>query len=154
KNRQRLNAHAEQHAILGRSLADLRRHARQNALGAALDYLGERPASAGWSSQSPDTLLVAGHQPELFHPGVWVKNFALAGLARNPHGAAPNLVVDDDILKPTPLRVPAAPHVRRLLFDRWTGSTPYEERTIAARGLFASSAERVGELTRRWPYEP
>src|SRR5262245_16826876 len=23
-------------------------------------------------------LIISGHQPELFHPGVWVKNFALA----------------------------------------------------------------------------
>ena len=45
---------------------------------------------------SADSLLLAGHQPELFHPGVWVKNFALNGLARR-HGATPlNLVVDND----------------------------------------------------------
>jgi hypothetical protein len=23
------------------------------------------------------SLIVGGHQPELFHPGVWLKNFAL-----------------------------------------------------------------------------
>jgi len=153
-NRQRLHAHADQLVILGRSFAALRRHARQSAIAAALDYLGERPASAGWSGQIPDTLLVAGHQPELFHPGVWVKNFALAGLARKHHAVALNLIVDDDIIKTTTLRVPDPPHIRRILFDRWTGATPYEERTIADRALFASFAERVGELTRQWPYEP
>ena len=26
-----------------------------------------------------DRMVVTGHQPELFHPGVWVKNFAVAG---------------------------------------------------------------------------
>ena len=31
-------------------------------------------------------LLLAGHQPELSHPGVWVKNFALNGLAGPTHG--------------------------------------------------------------------
>jgi hypothetical protein len=154
ENRLRLNAKADHLEILGRSFADLRRHARHSAITAALHYLGERPASAGWSSQSPDTLLVAGHQPELFHPGVWVKNFALYGLAREHHAVALNLIVDDDIIKTTTLRVPDPPHVRRVLFDRWTGSTPYEERAIADRDLFASFAERVGELTRNWPYEP
>ena len=47
--------------------------------------------------------LVAGHQPELFHPGVWFKNFALHRLAHQ-HGALPiNLVVDTDTAKPATL---------------------------------------------------
>ena len=33
-------------------------------------------------------IFLAGHQPELFHPGVWFKNFALGALARR-HGARP-----------------------------------------------------------------
>jgi hypothetical protein len=150
-NRERLHAHDDEIEILGRSLADLRHHARESAIAAARDYLGERSADDG---HSPDTLLVAGHQPDLFHPGVWVKTFALGGLARNHHAVALNLIVDDDIIKTTTLRVPDPPHIRRVLFDRWTGATPYEERDIADRALFASFAERVGELTRQWPYEP
>ena len=54
-------------------------------------------------------LIVTGHQPELFHPGVWVKNFALQGLARADGATALNLVVDYDTVKATVLRVPA-PH--------------------------------------------
>jgi hypothetical protein len=138
-NRQRLQTAGERLVILGRPLAELRRQARQHAL------------QAGSAS---DRLFVAGHQPELFHPGVWVKNFALCGLARKHHAASLNLVVDDDTIKTTALRVPAPPHIRRVLFDRWTGAIPYEERTIVDRALFASFAERVGELTRHWPYEP
>ncbi len=124
--------------MLGRPLSELRRAARANAVGGT----------------EPDTLLVAGHQPELFHPGVWVKNFALYGLARMHNAAALNLVIDNDTIKTTALRLPAPPHVRWVLFDRWTGATPYEERTIADRGLFASFAERAGELMRDWPFEP
>lgn len=41
-------------------------------------------------------LIVTGHQPEWFHPGVWLKNFAAAGLARQMNGAALNLIVDND----------------------------------------------------------
>src|SRR5262245_21313055 len=53
----------------------------------------------------PLSLFLAGHQPELFHPGVWVKSFALNGLARR-HGAVPlNLVVDNDTAKVTTIRV-------------------------------------------------
>jgi hypothetical protein len=147
-NRQRLHAHCETHTILGRSWNDIRLHARQSAVAAALEYLGES------SAVTADSLFVAGHQPELFHPGVWVKNFALCGLARKHHATALNLVVDDDTLKATTLRVPDPPHVRRVLFDRWTGAIPYEERTIADRALFDSFAARAGELMHDWPYEP
>ncbi len=142
-NRQRLQAAGDRLILLGQPLSELRREARGHAL---------RAGSV--SNGSPDTLLVAGHQPELFHPGVWVKNFALYGLARKHHAASLNLVVDDDTIKTTALRVPAPPHIRRVLFDRWTGAIPYEERSIVDRVLFASFAGRVGELTRHWPYQP
>jgi len=139
-NRQCLHEASERLVLLGRPLAELRRQAREQVLHA--------------ESGSDRPLLVAGHQPELFHPGVWVKNFALYGLARQHQAAALNLVVDDDAIKTTTLRVPAPPYIRRVLFDQWTGAVPYEERAIADRTLFTSFAERVGELTRHWPYEP
>jgi hypothetical protein len=191
-NRRRFHDHAAGHGLLGCPWADLRRHARQDAVAAAIEYLGEDP---GTGSRKPkaDALLVAGHQPELFHPGVWVKNFALYGLAR-AHGATPlNLVVDNDSVKTTALRIPTLPltpnpsppkrgrgekdapllprppeggeglgvrgaedrpHLRSVLFDRWTGEAPYEERAIADRELFATFAERAGEMLRAWGFEP
>jgi hypothetical protein len=156
-NRQRLHAHAAKRELFGRPWSDLRRQARHSAVAAALEYL-QQPADAG---RSPETLLVAGHQPELFHPGVWVKNFALYGLAR-AHGATPlNLVIDNDTVKSTALRLPVPPagredrpHLRSVRFDRWTGETPYEERSIADRELFADFAARAGELLRGWHYQP
>ena len=83
----------------GRSAGRLRRLARTEILGRAADYLRRMgldlppvgPADAPW--------LVTGHQPELFHPGVWIKNFALAGLARQTGGLALNLIVDNDLPK-------------------------------------------------------
>ena len=159
-NRRRLQSGAEGRLLLGRPWEDLRHQARHDAVAAALDYLRENPPAENRVPKI-DTLLVAGHQPELFHPGVWVKNFALYGLAR-AHGAVPlNLIVDNDTVKTTALRVPAPaareddrPHARTVLFDRWTGEVPYEEKTIADRELFASFAERAGELLRGWHYKP
>src|SRR5437899_8846021 len=53
------------------------------------------------------SFFVAGHQPDLFHPGVWIKNFALHGLAKS-YGSTPlNLIVDSDAAKTTSIRVPA-----------------------------------------------
>ena len=159
-NRRRLRAHAEGRALLGVSWSEARRQARDSAIEAALDYLHENPTADG-GKPSAETVLVAGHQPELFHPGVWAKNFALCGLARAHGATALNLVVDNDTVKTTALRLPTPPkrecnrpYIRSVLFDRWTGEIPYEERTIADRELFDTFAERAGVLLRGWHYEP
>ncbi len=144
-NRQSLSARGD---LLGRPWSELRRHARLAAVAAAQAYLGDTSAIAA------DSLIVAGHQPELFHPGVWVKNFALYGLARSLGVTPLNLVVDNDTVKSTALLLPDPPHVRRAPFDRWTGETPYEERTIVDRDTFARFAERIGAWLDDWPYEP
>ena len=92
-------------------------------------------------------LVVTGHQPELFHPGVWVKNFAVAGLARARHGIGLNLIVDNDIPKGPSIRVPnrSGSLLRAVAvpFDIWAGEVPYEDQTIQDESLFASFADRT-----------
>jgi hypothetical protein len=148
------------------AIADWREQARAEVLAAAHAYLhavGQPlPAEATAAAQSAGSLLVSGHQPELFHPGVWAKNFALAGLAR-ACGAVPlNLIVDNDTIKSVALRLPVwadgmdprqvVLHAER--FDQWTGETPYENRAVADEGLFASLPERLTPLLAGWPYVP
>jgi len=64
---------------------------------------------ARWGLQAdwPDTgFLVTGHQPELFHPGVWAKHFAV-GEAAASMGLVPlNLIGDQDQPKRLAIRVP------------------------------------------------
>lgn len=146
--------------ILGRPLADLRLQVRQQAVQAARDYLAARGEPV--PSVDPSApLLMAGHQPELFHPGVWVKNFALHGLARQHDGAALNLVVDNDTVKDPSLHLPVPPaspdaYPRRIQqpFDRWSGPIPYEEATIRDPALFRGFGEKVGALLQSWGYRP
>jgi hypothetical protein len=157
-NRQRL-AHASG-TLLGRPFADLRRQAWQTAVAAARDYL--RQAGEPLPALQNAPLLMAGHQPELFHPGVWVKNFAMNGLAR-AHGAMPlNLVVDNDASKITALRVPPLHlltetprhaigpnrivHPTLVPFDRWESEVPYEERPVQDEALFADFPDRVAQV--------
>jgi hypothetical protein len=163
-NRECLAALAGAPGPLGRPWDDLRRLARCEAVAAARDYLarGGEPVP---EAATAGPLLLAGHQPELFHPGVWVKNFALGGLAR-AHGLTPvNLVVDNDTLKHTAVRVPvpapagpddlpAPPRLRSVPFDRWAGEVPFEERTVAEPALFAGFADRVADALRGWDFEP
>jgi hypothetical protein len=162
-NRRRLGVLEGLPGPFGRSWADLRRTARRDAVTAACQYLaaGGEPLPA---SSLPDDagLILAGHQPELFHPGVWVKNFALCGLAR-AHGRLPlNLVIDSDTVKSVAVRVPVPPEMtsdgmpqlRSIAFDRWTGDALWEVRGIADRSLFDSFADRVMEVMSPWGWQP
>jgi len=144
--------------LLGRTpLAEIRQAAIPEVLAASHAYLLE-------SNVVPPTfqsrLLLAGHQPELFHPGVWVKNFALSRVALQ-HGLAPlNLVVDNDTVKGTAIRIPIVAEqpedVRfdSLSFDDLHAELPYEEHHRANLELFDSFLTRVKSLTRNWGFNP
>ena len=99
------------------------------------------------ASGSP--ILLSGHQPELFHPGVWFKNFALSALAKKHSAWAVNLVVDNDLCRQRAIRVPGgsmtSPTVRWIDFDRSTESAPWEQQPIADRDRLASFGQRVRE---------
>jgi hypothetical protein len=150
--------------IGGLPLRDLRALARREVLDAAPVYLtneGENPPAppGGFSVDGP--LLLAGHQPELAHPGVWVKHFALNGLARKLGGTPLNLVVDNDTLKSPSLRFPVfrdhdpeSVHLQSVPFDKLDGETPYEDRPVLDPELFRTFADRVRLLWRNWGFEP
>lgn len=74
--------------------------------------------------------IVTGHQPELFHPGVWVKNLAAHALAGRLHGSSLNLIVDTDLVKTVALRVPDAKNGRTaaISFAAPEPPCPYEEK--------------------------
>jgi len=135
--------------LLGAALPDVAREARQQLLAQALAYTG-RYRDGDHLAQKPDApLLLAGHQPELFHPGVWFKNFALAELRRRLDAHAVNLLIDNDTVSTAAIRVPAGtvdrPHVELVAYDQQSAATPYEEREILDSTRFASFGERVSE---------
>jgi hypothetical protein len=151
-------------------LQELRALARREVLEASHEYTSRDREGA--TSQplprgrgTPDApLILAGHQPELSHPGVWVKHFALNGLARKLVGTPLNLVVDNDTLKSTTLRFPvfrdrnpSSVHLESLRFDTFSGGVPYEDRRVEDREhtcLFDSFADRATSLWENWGYEP
>jgi hypothetical protein len=146
--------------IGGVCLCELRRRvvAEVNAEARAYLHAGGEPLP----ELNDSSLFVAGHQPELFHPGVWLKNFALNALAKR-HGATPlNLVVDNDISKSVVVRVPhngakGDPTTVRLTsvpFDHLGDEVAFEERAVRDEAVFADFPQRVAEVTRDWPFEP
>jgi hypothetical protein len=152
-----LNRHALATAptlLLGRPLPELRRLARAETWDAAKRYAAEANEPVAAEPIDGQPWLLAGHQPEQFHPGVWFKNFALRGLARR-HGAfSLNLVVDNDAVRTPRLHIPAGERVASVPYDRWQGESTYEERPVFDEALFASLPGQVAPYTRGWPFEP
>ena len=131
--------------VQGRSLAVLASEARCELIAAARRYTsGYRNVAA---TAQCEQILLAGHQPQLFHPGVWFKNFALARLARERQATAVNLQIDSDTLKEAALRVPSGtlddPLRTVLPFDEPGEEIPYEHRGLRDRELFADFASRA-----------
>lgn len=82
--------------VCGVPASQLRLEARREAIGRARalsDRLGVPVAAV---DDDPDTIVMTGHQPEFFHPGVWVKDFLLQRLSEDADAAAIDLVVDSD----------------------------------------------------------
>lgn len=161
-NRARL-ARAANIEVAGLPLSRLREMAQHDLLQAARQYTSSYRNLPGESHRLESTnsitsLFLAGHQPELFHPGVWFKNFALSQIAQQQGAVAVNLVIDSDAVKQASIAVPTGsvedPRRVSVPFDvaqaessltQPTGEVPYEERAIFDHALFASFAGRVRE---------
>jgi hypothetical protein len=143
--------------LAGRTLAQLRQWSRNDILQAARQYTSQL---TGEPISDPENglLVVAGHQPSLFHPGVWVKNFAVGALAKSCSGTALNLIVDNDTLSSTQLRVPIGnrdfPRIELVPFDDERPTQPWEEAKVANGQLFASFGNRVAALMSKWNIDP
>jgi hypothetical protein len=131
---------------LGKPLSDLAKSARAEILAAATRWTrGYADVPCDASPEAP--LVLTGHQPELFHPGVWLKNFFAARLAATCGGTAINLIVDSDLCRSPAIRVPAGVgsdlRFESIAFDQTVTEMPYEERRIADAKLWLSFGERV-----------
>jgi hypothetical protein len=131
--------------------------ARRDLIAAAADHTRQyRDIAALPDVTAP--LLMAGHQPELFHAGVWFKNFLLSSLGAAHQATAINLIVDNDTVNGPAIRVPSgtreSPLVETVALDAATEEIPFEQRTILDPALFDSFGERVGKTLRPWIENP
>jgi hypothetical protein len=148
-------------SVAGQSLSSFAAAARERLITEAVDYTGEYrhvsiPSEVRFHHL--DRILLAGHQPELFHVGVWAKNFALAGLAKKTGSWAVNLVIDGDTIKSPSIRVPTGsleePRAESVPFDAATDEIPWEERGVVDQALFESFGRRAAETIRPFVAEP
>ncbi|MDX1945497.1 MAG: hypothetical protein SFU86_08810 [Pirellulaceae bacterium] len=146
---------------------------RQEARGLAVMLAPTSPPRGAALANVDSPVILSGHQPELFHPGVWLKNFVLSAIAERAQGIALNLVIDNDVVHATSIRVPTAvasgwPQVVEVPFDAPGERIPWARRSIldpAAFITFRSAVRRAGEgllgaagtadgllLDRMWPH--
>ncbi len=121
---------------------------------------GDRETWRKSSSSPPDlpAVILAGHQPQLFHPGVWYKNFVLDRVANRAGATAVNLLIDNDVAAHSAIRVPTgsvdAPRLTTVPFDQPQPGVPFEACRLRDGPLFASFATRVREAVRPFSPEP
>jgi hypothetical protein len=153
-------------AFAGRQIRELAAEARRELLADACTYTREYRDAPDYSPDEAGPVLLAGHQPQLFHPGVLFKNFVLSAMGERLNATAVNLVIDNDAAGPPSIRVPTgsreAPRVEAVPLDEPTSKVPYEERRVVDRELFQTFGSHVQKLlqpfvpnplvTRLWPY--
>lgn len=142
--------------IAERSLGEMRVWTRAECVTRSLQWMRQ---TLGLSPRLPEGLLyVTGHQPSLNHPGVWMKNVAVAHLARCSGTTGLNLIVDNDIAGPPVIRVPAGtretPRFEPIEYDAPSPTQPWEERQLQSKEVFDTFADRVAEALQPWKITP
>ncbi len=179
-NREKWKALEASGDALHQQLVRLAREARSELVDQAVAYTSTYRSVATLPDGNTAPILLSGHQPNLFHPGVWLKNFALSTLGKLTGGIAINLMVDNDTLRSASIAVPRETSsdaaldvppqhdvtVAQVPIDTPSTEIPFEERRLQDRQLFDSFASRTEELLapllpqqaddaivqRLWPY--
>ncbi|MCC9606652.1 hypothetical protein LOC68_16790 [Blastopirellula sp. JC732] len=144
--------------ISGLSLPTLAKQARRELIQLARDYTFAYRAPFDLPGEAAP-IVMAGHQPGLFHPGVWFKNFLLHSVA-SAAGATPiNLIVDNDIVASPAIAVPEVDasgnwNQDRVSFDHSSPPIAWEERTILDRDTFRQFGAAAAEAIRPLVDEP
>ena len=143
----------------GRTLEEWRAWTRREASVLAADYLHQLLGDTDSTPPTAGPWIVTGHQPAMFHPGVWAKNFAAHALARRFGGVALNLIVDNDLLTGATLAVPRGPRIEPTLqiipLVDSPLPRPWEEVRIESRATFAAVGAAVAAVVQsEWGYRP
>ena len=145
-------------SVRGNALKSWRAETRAAVLAESRAYTESlNGETIGPDSAAP--LIVTGHQPELFHAGVWAKNFAAAGLAERTAGTALNLIIDNDTVSTTRIKIPVGPRQSPgydwIPFDATMPQRPWEDARISDQTCFDSFGQRVTDRIREsWDYVP
>ena len=127
-------------------LRDLQARARAEAVELAVSWSNRYlPVEAHVDAKTIDAsapIVFGGHQPTLFHPGVWYKNFRLHQIAQASGATAINMVVDNDLSGAASIKFPQTSKARASIglvaYDAPGPAVPFEMQQIADRKVFES----------------
>lgn len=147
--------------INGIPLTDLSRLGRVELLRSAVNWTSRYRELA----PVPDPALadsmpfvLSGHQPTLFHPGVWFKNFILSRLGQQLKGVAVNLVIDNDVSGMPAVLIPSVGTQRvtwqSIPYDTFSERLPYEFQSFQDPGTLASFPNRLAAAVSPWVSNP
>lgn len=127
--------------------AELMRSARKELVRLALEYTtGYRDVDVV-KLDGDTSIVMSGHQPTLFHPGVWFKNVSLSQIAKDQHAIGIHLIVDNDTVAHPTLEAPQQVGTRvtrtSIPLDVASAPRPYEDWQIQDRAVFDAVAERL-----------
>ncbi|MEM7455747.1 MAG: hypothetical protein AAF456_15445 [Planctomycetota bacterium] len=137
-------------------LSDARDSARAEIIALASSYTSRYRNLPEINQSQP--VIMAGHQPALFHPGVWFKNFVLSELGKWLECTTINLVVDNDISSDASIRVPVEDSGRHsfgyAFVDEPTAAIPFELRKIQDLDSFRDFATRLSTYIKPFVPDP
>ena len=127
-------------------LAELRGSAKREVVKLAVDYTSQyRVVKSGLADRTQ--ILASGHQPQLFHAGVWYKNFTLSHWAETLDAVPINLLIDNDVCSGTSIKVPVGselkPQLQRIEYDESGPVIPFELRPTISEATFDQFEKRV-----------
>ena len=153
-NRDRIQSQASQLLAISfcsdsPTLGVLQHQARHELVDLALSYSNLYLPRSESIKLSDQPIVMSGHQPTLFHAGVWYKNFVLSELANRTNAIAINLVVDSDLsenqaircpdLKSTPIRT------QSVSIDKPTAVIPFEQRLVQDSSFFFELPDQIAK---------
>ena len=136
----------------GRTVKAIRAEARQHLIAAATHFTSQYADIPNTSDVTDRPVFLVGHQPELFHPGVWLKNFILDSLAKSDGATAIHVLIDNDVVHDATIRVPTgginSPHLESVELDQPCDPVPWEDRTILDANLLRTAGQRIADKIR------
>lgn len=131
--------------IDGNPIHSIRESAREHLIREATRFTSQYRDVPEFSS---DQIILSGHQPKLFHPGVWYKNFALSSLGQSLLATPINIIVDNDLCGLSSVSVPqdsspTSATTKSIAYDSAGGNLPFETRKIEDQELFRSFGSRL-----------
>ncbi|RLS54905.1 MAG: hypothetical protein DWH91_10665 [Planctomycetota bacterium] len=142
--------------LFGRPLAEIRQSARLELSQQAATWTSLLRGTPVDTPQAP-CWIVGGHQPDLFHPGVWIKNAVISQLSRKLAAVPLNLVVNTDLSTTSSIPLPsrdARSAPQNLAWDHPRAAVPWEERITPDRELFRSFGDRCQTALQAWGWTP